>query len=180
MGKELPQKVFLRVNGTDYDLKSGIIENYGEFEEGIFNFDISLFTEPIGNVNSDNPFGDASVSGVYFELFTTNESNIATGTYDFSSNFGSENTFTFAAVLENCLFSTDGDDVNCENEFAITGGTFTVNAVGNQFDLEFSASLMGGGSAEGKYVGSLIALDESDFLMEGSAYQAKRKRLVLE
>jgi hypothetical protein len=168
---------FLRVNGTDYDLKSGIIVNYGEEDEGVFNFDVSLYTENFNASNPLNPFGDNSFSEVYFELFTSNQSTLETGTYNYSSSFGTTNTFSFGDVDLDC--SGSFFDVDCSQEFSIVGGTFTVNSNGNRFDLEFSVSLAGGGSAEGKYVGTLIAIDSSNDLMHSES-TSKKRRLVLE
>lgn len=168
---------FLRVNGTDYDLKSGVIVDYGEEGEGIFNFDVSLYTENFNASNPLNPFGGNSYTEVYFELFTTNPSTLATGDYSFSNSFGAANTFSFADVSLEC--SGSFFDVDCNEELNVNGGTFTVNSTGNRFNVEFSVNLVGGGTAEGKYVGTLIAIDQSNDLMEGGN-QSKKRRLVLE
>ena len=58
---------YFTFDGITYELKSGGIEDYGEVETGVYNFDITLITSEV------NPGGgvpmpvDNIISGLYFE-----------------------------------------------------------------------------------------------------------------
>lgn len=69
---------------TEYQLKAGTIENYGDYYvDGVFNFDIALLSSEISIVDGYTEPTDAVYSGVYFELFTLSEDDIAEGVYTF-------------------------------------------------------------------------------------------------
>ena len=168
---------FLNVNGNNQELKSGLIIDYGNSFTTNFNYDVSLFTQNFNPSNINDPFGGQEFSEVYFELFTDNADGLPEGTYQFSNSDDVVGTFTdFSEVSLECTVQSFMFD--CNEYLEITGGTFTVNSAGSMYDIEFSVTLQGGGTAEGKYVGSLIMMDESDFLMEGESKQRRQKVVV--
>ena len=142
-------------DGTEFELKAGVIENYGDYyTDGVYNFDVSLLSSEITIGDDEITPNDDIISGVYFELFTDNSSDLEIGTYTFGSTYA-VNTYDSAEIYIN---STDGG----YNGFEVTSGSFTVLDNGSTYEFEFAGTAEGGESFSGYYRGSLEAFDESE------------------
>ena len=75
---------FLKVGDQEFELKSGIIEDFGSYQD-LYNFDISLYSiETRVENNEIVPINDPEmVSAIYFELFTDNPDDLNVGSYEF-------------------------------------------------------------------------------------------------
>ncbi|NRD19015.1 hypothetical protein HNV08_03065 [Winogradskyella eckloniae] len=139
---------------TEYQLKAGIIEDYGEYYDGLYNFDISLATSEI--IESDGvPVPEDNIfSGVYFELFTSNSSDLAEGTYAFGDNV-EVNSYTYANLFID-------SSIENNNAISINSGTFTVLENGSTYEFSFQGTSSDGTSFSGSYTGSLQSYDYTD------------------
>ncbi|MUU78472.1 hypothetical protein [Winogradskyella endarachnes] len=143
---------------TEFQLKSGVIENYGDYYvDGVYNFDISLFSSEMSVVDDELVFDDNLVSGLYFELFTEAEGDLETGTYSFESGSYDANTFGDGALYIN--ISQDG---SADGEsYDITSGSLTVLDNGSTYEFEFSGAASSGETFSGYFRGTLSAFDYS-------------------
>ena len=155
---------------TEYELKSGIIEDYGLYSDGVYNFDIILITSEITTEEGEPVPTDTVFSGVYFELFTDNQEDLEVGTYTFGSD--DANAYEYGDIIINA--SVDSDD---DNFFEITSGTFTVLNNGSNYEFDFEGSVEGGTEFSGHYEGTLLAFDNTeDDLDRSSTPSLKAKR----
>ncbi|MGS2725565.1 hypothetical protein ACU8DI_03070 [Psychroserpens sp. BH13MA-6] len=136
---------------TEYQLRAGVIEDYGAYSEGIYNFDIVLLNSEINNVDGEFQPVNETFSGVYFELFTDNSENLAEGTYTFGDNID-VGTYVYAEVFINTT-------VDNYSAIDITSGTFTVLDNGTTYEFVFEGTVDGGASFSGYYKGSLSSYD---------------------
>lgn len=159
----------LTFDGTEYQLKAGIIEDYGEYSDGVYNFDISLVSSEITILDDYASVEDDTFSGVYFELFTDNSEDLEPGTYSFGSNVVA-NSYTYADVY---IDST----VDTYTGYDIVSGTFTVLDDGSTYEFEFEGTVDGGAAFSGYYRGTLEAIDSSDeFDRSATVSTAKRMK----
>ncbi|WP_299102539.1 hypothetical protein [uncultured Winogradskyella sp.] len=140
--------------GTEYQLKAGMIQDYGEYYDGLYNFDIYLVTSDIVESDGEPIPEDSEFSGVYFELFTSNPSDLAEGTYAFGDNV-EVNSYTYA----NLFIDSSIEDYN---GISINSGTFTVLENGSTYEFSFQGTSTDGTSFSGSYTGSLGTYDYSD------------------
>ncbi|WP_178986207.1 hypothetical protein [Winogradskyella helgolandensis] len=138
---------------TEYQLKAGVIEDYGGFE-GIYNFDISLVDSRLEVVDGEAVPTNDTFSGVYFELFTSNSSDLEEGVYSFGNNVES-GAYTYAEVIIDAAYDDFYD------EFEINSGSFTVLDDGSSYEFEFEGTVSNGTSFSGYYTGSLLSFDYS-------------------
>ena len=148
---------FLKVGSTEYQLKAGGIDNYGQVSTGVYNFDITLVTSTVTNVNGVILPQDEIFSGIYFELFTSNPNNLDVGVYQFSTS-ANVNTFSYGDVFIDASYNDMGENTTY---YDITGGSLEVLDNGNTYRLEFEGTLDNGQSFSGSYRGSLVETDES-------------------
>ncbi|REG89152.1 hypothetical protein [Winogradskyella sediminis] len=142
---------------TEYQLKSGVIADYGEYFDGIYNFDISLVDSGLRTVNGETIPTNDTFSGVYFELYTSNSQDLEEGVYVFGNNTEA-GTYTYAEVIIDATFDDD------YNYFDINSGTFTVLDDGSSYEFEFEGTVSNGTSFSGYYTGSLVSVDYSSDL----------------
>ncbi len=153
---------------TEIQLKAGTIENYGEYSNGLYNFDIVLISSEISNTSGEPEAVDETFSGVYFELFTNNAADLAEGTYSFGDII-EINSYTYANVI---IDST----LDNFNEFEINSGTFTVLDDGSSYEFEFEGTVSNGTSFSGYYEGSLTSYDYSSELDRSATSDSRKTR----
>lgn len=153
---------------TEIQLKSGVIMDYGEYMDGIYNFDITLVDTQVRTVDG-YPFPTEDVfSGVYFELFTSNVSDLQVGTY----NFGSADAggYEYAEVYINATIEQD-------EGISINSGSFSVLDNGSSYELEFEGTTSDGTAFSGSFSGPLRAYDFSDEFGRPAEEGASKPRL---
>lgn len=153
---------------TEYQLKAGIIEDYGEYYDGVFNFDISLVSSTLTIIDGEAIPNDNTFSGVYFELFTTNSQDLAEGVYTFGNNVEA-GAYNYAEVIIDAT-------IESYNDFEINSGTFTVLDDGSSYEFEFEGTVSNGTSFSGYYEGALTEFDFSDDFDRSAAPISKKAR----
>lgn len=138
-------------------MKTGTIEDYGEFQSGVFNFDIVLFSSVVNSIGGEYIPEDQIFSGIYFELFTGNEDDLATGTYTKVNlaNIGAQ-TFEYAEIAENVEFDNE-DETGTFSD--LISGSFSVISNGPEYEFEFSGVDDLGNNISGHFRGTLIPIN---------------------
>jgi len=144
-------------DGTNYNLRSGTIEDYGTDGNNISNFDITLFDKNLNFQNDDFAFEGDLVNELYFEIFTEEANKIPNGTYTFSSTDNAAGTFsTSSSLILDYNFTTDEEGTYID----FTAGTITVIQNGPVYELEFTLTTSGGKTVTGDYEGALVEFQE--------------------
>jgi len=152
----------MTIDGTEYELSQGVIENYGVWQssEG-YNFDVTLLTSGI-TIHVVNDIIDSLSgigSGVVFELYSYDSTNLASEIYDLDKDGnGTPGTFTYGSVA---IDYNVGTQQGTEKEF--TEGILNVARDGENFQLSFECKTEDGTTVTGYYDGVLQAFDYSDF-----------------
>jgi hypothetical protein len=146
---------FFIYGDTEIQLTDGIILDYGQYTEGVYNFDIVILDSEINNMGGEPFPANDTFSGVEFELFTTNAEDLQVGTYTFGSD--EANSYEYGVVYFNS--STQ----NFESLY-IDSGTFTVLDNGSTYEFEFEGTVEDGTEFSGSFKGSLEAYDFSENL----------------
>ena len=156
---------------TEYQLKSGVIADYGESFDGLYNFDISLVDSGIRVVDGETIPTNDTFSGVYFELYTSNSQDLLEGVYAFGNNTEA-GAYTYAEVIIEAAYDDEYE------AFEINSGTFTVLDDGSSYEFEFEGTVSNGTSFSGYYTGSLVSVDySSDFGRSATPNATKTRAL---
>lgn len=143
----------LNINGEEYELKLGTIENLGSYEGSIFDFVLNLSSSDF-TVNDGFSFEDDVVTSISIDLYVNSPSDLVIDDYP-KVNFDNISGNSFQAMD----FLIDYD---IENETGTTKqiieGTLKVLSVGNQYELEFSGVDNDGLNVSFYYKGDLVEL----------------------
>ncbi len=145
------------VNGTSFDLDKGVILNYGQnLGQDTFNFDIELYS---GDLTLDPMIGPQGVGNyLYLELHSDQSSGLKNGTYTYGFD-SVDLSLTDAELDVNYDFETgDSDDF-----YDVSGGTVELSKSGNTYTINFDLEVGGSQTLTGSYVGTLGAVDATDF-----------------
>ena len=156
---------------TEYQLKSGVIADYGEYFDGVYNFDVSLVDSGIRIVDGETIPTNDTFSGVYFELFTSNSQDLEEGVYTFGNGIEA-GTYSSAEVIIETAFDEDYE------AFEINSGTFTVLDDGSSYEFEFEGTTYNGTSFSGYYTGSLVSVDYSSELSRSAASNTTKTKAL--
>ena len=149
----------LTYDGQKFDLKSGLIEDYGS-DGTHYNWDFSMVNTKFVQVSdSFDTYYEPDTIGIrsftYFELFSAGTNEFSTGTFNFdstSSVSSDKNYFNYAELF---LDLNENGTIDFGTEyFSVTGGRVTVtkNSESN-YKIEFDVNLNNGKSASGTYSG---------------------------
>ncbi|RRO15926.1 hypothetical protein [Flavobacteriaceae bacterium 14752] len=147
---------FLKIGGTEYELRAGAIENFGSFNN-LTNFDITLVDTNIVIVNGQPVPENNIVNLINFELFTDSNQDLLEGEYplvDFSEITGQ--SFEYAAILENIDISSETE---VDEPPFLVEGSLQVISNGPEYEIEFSGVDNLGRQISGFYKGSLITVN---------------------
>jgi hypothetical protein len=158
---ESDQKNQMTIAGTEYDFSQGVIENYGTWSSvEAYNFDVTLLTSgfTIHEINGEIDSISGIGSGIVFELFSSDSTDLAVGeyVYDADASF-TAGTFNFAGAVVN--YNADTEE---GIEYDITEGTVTVSQNGGTYELTIDCKTDGDEVVTGYYKGSLKKYDYSD------------------
>jgi len=157
-GDVLNNSGVLSLGETEIQLRAGVIQDFGSFNDNLYNFDITLISSDI-NTSQSEPFpSDNVISGIYFELFSTNPDDLAVGDYtqvDFENI--SNQTFEYAEVFLNLDVSLDEENGEF---FELTSGSLTVISNAPVYEIEFSGTDSEGREISGNYSGTLTVIEE--------------------
>ena len=140
----------LEIDGESYQLRAGIIEDYGEsFSENSYNFDITLFDSELSLVDGEYLPENDNVTGIYFELWSESSSNLSSGTY---TQDYSENPFTYTygdVVIE---YNMDTEEASY---LEIASGDVVISRNGGNYEISFDGTATDGSEISLYYKGSL-------------------------
>jgi hypothetical protein len=143
----------VKYDGKTYPLAKAYIENYGEWDDGLYNFDLTLTSESV-TVTEDDASGVGNI--VYFEMLSSSPTELAAGTYTFSASFSTANTFDEGFIgLDFDIANFTGTILN------LVGGTVEVKKDGATYTITFNGVLASGKSVTGTYTGTLILYDHT-------------------
>jgi len=154
------QNNFIKIDNVEYELEAGLIEDYGLYQAGLYNFDVVLISSDVTNVGGELVPNDQFISGIVFELYTASENDLSIGTYNLvDSDNISDQTFEYAEVVENLDVTSEND----EGAFSVlVSGTLEVLSNAPVYEFEFSGTDSNGKSISGYYKGDLFTEEFED------------------
>ncbi|WP_019037204.1 hypothetical protein [Psychroflexus tropicus] len=152
---------FLRVGDQEFELKSGVIQDYGAFQD-LYNFDIFLFSLDTRIENGEVVPVDNSetVTYLYLELFTDNPDDLNVGSYNYN-DFSDRGNFSYTFSETGINIAFEGGNQQ-ESFVEIQNGTLEVMSTGTTYEFEFTGTDEENRSISMYYKGSLNNVDFSD------------------
>lgn len=157
----------LIVGDVSYDLEWGSILNYGEYESGIINLDLELWSNGIEPESDCSESGEEG-QGIYFEMFTSNQTSLDDGTYTYNMNpeLGTWDYGDYALNLA---------DINDDPWILLDSGSVTIDKTGSNYNISWDLVDMNSVSISGNFSGSLNYCDYSgDFQPNGSSKRSNK------
>ena len=144
----------MKVDDIEFELKAGVIEDFGSFNNDLYNFDITLISSDVDTSQSVPSPTEDIISGIYFELFSTNPDDLAVGEYklvDIEEDV-SNKTFDYAFVFLDLDVSSGEID---GEPSGLTSGSLNVISNAPDYEIEFSGIDSEGREISGNYKGML-------------------------
>lgn len=139
----------MTIKGNSSTIIGGLQSDYGMVDSNIYNFDLLLWSDSIVYVDSTE-----SIAGIgnilYFEMFTSSSTGLATGTYIFSNNLNA-NTFDIGEAAVNFDTETETGDELIETN----SGTVTIDKDGDTYIIDIEMADGAGGTITAHYEGTL-------------------------
>ena len=150
---------YFKYEGKTYTINKGILENYGEEDAGVYNLDLTLISSGINLIESQGEIVGATGTGniIYFEMFTTSETKLDNGTYEFDYS-AEAGTFDDGELLIN--YNTE--NYQAEIDQYINEGTVKVVKNGDIYEITINCTDEDGKSVTGYFKGTLKWYDQSD------------------
>ena len=149
----------LIVGDVSYDLEWGSLLNYGEFEPGIINIDLELWSPGIIEPESGCDLEEGEGQGLYFEMFTSNETSLDDGTYTYNMD-PALTTWDFGDY--NLNLSDENTDANDGLWVELESGTVSIEKTGSNYNISWNLVDVNDVSITGTYSGSLNLCDQGD------------------
>lgn len=143
----------LVVGDVSYDLEWGSILNYGEYESGIINLDLEIWSNGVIEPESGCEVSGEG-QGLYFEMFTSNETSLDDGTYTFNMN-PALGTWDYGDY--NLDLTNEAEDSWIE----INSGTVSIDKTGSNYNISWDLVDVDGVSIRGNFSGGLNYCDYS-------------------
>ncbi|HLS30484.1 MAG TPA: hypothetical protein VK021_06480 [Flavobacteriaceae bacterium] len=154
--------------GKTYDLKSGIIENDGNYwsDDNSTEYYITLITsglllDQIGEpIPSENKF-----SLIDFNLFSQNADKPKPGVYNFNDDDYINFTFEEAEAVINMVYNPEEDETigDFEEFVYANSGKIELHQSGNTYEMDFEFTMNNGEKLTGHYKGELLVYEYDDF-----------------
>jgi len=146
----------LIVGDVSYDLEWGSLLNYGEFEPGIINIDLDLWSTGIIEPESGCDVEEGEGQGLYFEMFTSNETSLDDGTYTYNMD-PALTTWDYGDY--NLNLSSSNPDTNGDLWVVLESGTVSIEKTGSNYNISWDLVDVNNVSITGTYSGSLNYCD---------------------
>jgi hypothetical protein len=135
----------IRFDGMKYGIAGGILENFGMANElpASYNFDLTLYSDGIEYSEEYNDFTGTGTL-LYFEMFSSDEDDLAPGTYVFDAQSYAANTFDWGVIIVDINF--DGPTEIIKNKSAkiagesIVDGTIKVSKSKSVYTITITAT----------------------------------------
>jgi len=150
---------YIKYEGKTYVIDKGILENYGEEDEGVYNLDLTLFSSGINLIESQGEIVGATGTGnvLYFEMFTNSEIQLDNGTYVFDYYSEEAGTFDDGELLINW----NAEDYQADIDQYIDEGTVKVAKSGDIYEITINCTDEDDKSVTGYFKGTLTWYDAS-------------------
>lgn len=148
---------YFSYDGTNYKLDHGFKIYWGQWWGDGHAWGAFIMSDGIQWDENEGDFTGTG-HGIFFELFSPNESDIAPGTYAYDSN-DSGDPFTFSDADFVINFNIDAET---GTEVGITGGTVKIEKSGSNYRFTIDVVAAGGKPVKGFYEGSLHDIDWED------------------
>lgn len=150
----------IRFDGMKYGIAGGILENFGMANESpvSYNFDLTLYSDGIEYFEENNDF-TGSGTLLYFKMFSSNEDDLAPGTYIYDPDSYAANTFDWGVIIVDISF--DGPTDIVQNKSAkiagesIVDGTVKVSKSKSVYTLTITATTDSDKQIKATYEGPL-------------------------
>ena len=137
-------------NGNSFTLTNAYKEDWGPNDNDSFDVDITLSSQVL---TSSDGFDYTDINIAYFDLNTSQQNVLETGTYTFGST-RDVGIMVYGFIGAN--ISTDSDGILTSGEgFDVTGGTVTVAQAGNVYTITFNVTGANNASSSGSFSGTL-------------------------
>jgi len=141
----------MNIEGVESDISAAVLIEYGENEDGSYDWDVVLLGEGLTVNNQDL---DGSGATLYLDLNTNNPDGLRAGTYTFSPNYEREE-FTWVAI-EGCQNS---DGLDCQSGYSQgQDGTVVITGSGSNTTIEVIVTDTDGDNISANYTGGFISL----------------------
>ena len=163
----------LIVGDVSYDLEWGSLLNYGEFDTGIINIDLELWSTGLIEPESGCDVEEGEGQGLYFEMFTSNETSLDDGTYTYNMDPA---LITWDYGDYNLNLSSSNPDTNGDLWLELESGTVSIEKTGSNYNISWDLVDVNNVSITGTYLGSLNYCDYSgeDFQPNGSSKRSNK------
>jgi hypothetical protein len=146
-------------NGQTYEIKNGLILNYGS-NASHYNNDIIVSDGTFSMEETEN-----GTFALYLELYSAGTSGFQPGTFQFAEEDDdvAESTSFFTAN-SGLIIETNADGVVDDGDevIHITAGTVTVSGSGTDYTLVYDVTLENGKTLKGGYAGSSTSIDRTE------------------
>lgn len=158
---------FFSLDEEQYPLKTGFLDFWGEEEEGVYAWDVTLlssdFTFNFQNEDFPFEFEDDLVSFIIIELNTDTSQGLQVGTYQIDEDNFSPFVCSYFDISLQCNFSdleADEEEV-CEGFFYIEsiGAVEVVSIEGDVYEFKIEGETDEGFDFEAHYKGELLDLE---------------------
>ena len=145
-----------RYTVNDYPLQQGFIHNYG-IPKGAtgFNFDVTLYSPGISYNHNNHEF-QGSGHVIFFQMYSSSATELASGTYQFSTenSSGAPSTFNEANFGINVNFSEETGTI-----VSAVSGSVMVEGTGEYRTFNFNCTTATGEKVTGHYNGYIPVYD---------------------
>jgi len=157
---------YFSYEGKDYNISKSYIEDWGSYDDGVYEIDLSVLSSGITIHTSDGEVDSLSGTGnaLHIEFLSSTAGKIASGEYTFDDS-GDDNPFTFyyGVIAMNYNFQSDLFDFV---EFG--GGKITVKNSGNEYEITLDLTSSDGKAIKGYYKGTPAYYDYTKKKKSGS------------
>ncbi len=150
---------YIKYDGEMYHIDKGILENYGQWDAGAYNLDLTLFSNEIKLIESQGEITGVTGTGnyIYFEMFTSSTTHLDNGTYQYNYTSEEAGTFDQGAIAINYNIEYETGEIMQE----ITDGTVKVSKNSDTYEITIDCTDEDGKSVTGYFKGTLTWYDAS-------------------
>ncbi|HJX71136.1 MAG TPA: hypothetical protein VJ346_04270 [Bacteroidales bacterium] len=148
---------YIKYDGKMYPVDKGVLENFGDNDDGVYNLDLSLISDGITLIESQGELTGATGTGniIYFEMYTNSSTQLDNGNYEYNYLAEEPGTFDEGWIGINYDFDDEEGDIELE----IEDGTITVTKNGYVYEITISCTDDAAKSVTGYYKGTLKYYD---------------------
>lgn len=171
---------YFKVDGNTYELGSGFLAAYGEgdWHEG-YNLDLHLYSPGLMLDPDSYDLMEGKGQAMIFELFSEVRGSLAEGEYEYVAFDDDEIMPTWSFDWAAYAIGIDMELEEVELEREIVDGKLTVQKEGTKYIIDMDCTDDEGNKLIGRYEGTLLFLDASDFGMAAQASSFSVKRSIV-